>query len=267
MDSVSMVDRGLTMDNDDDPCCWICLESGPHAESGSPLRRDCSCRGLSGHAHIDCLSRYARRKSSITGTADLAAFGRPWEVCPNCTQPYRNEVAIDLSSAFIDFVDKGEHKTGMAKLAARRLRLVSFGTYLMSMSRSGAPSKYLDDAKETSRAVIAMIDEIRAEEGRISQSVQILETDAYSVLGMAHLQQGTQEGAAEAVLYFTKCREICERIGHRIGTTVAESNISLSLAKSGQSRVDTRDNLNKYDTMYQVRRREKEGGRFLPRPS
>ena len=263
------------MDNDAGPCCWICLDSGPHAESSSPLRRDCSCRGLSGYAHIDCLSRYAQRKSSIAGTADLTAFGRPWEVCPNCNQPYRNEMAIDLSSAFIEFVDEEEHtipkpmkasKTVMAKLAARRLRLVSFGTYLMSMSRSGAPSEYLDDARESSRAVLAMIDEMRAEEGHLSQSVQILETDAYSVLGMAHLQQGTKEGAAEAVLSFTKCRDICERIGHRIGMTVAESNISLSLAKSGQSRVDTKDNLNKYDTMYQVSSRGKERGRKISAP-
>ena len=247
-------------DNDDRPCCWICLESGPHAESGSPLRRNCSCRCLSGYAHTDCLSRYARRQSSIAGTADLAAFGRPWEVCPNCSQPYRNEVVIDLSSAFIDFVDEGKHNNDMTRLAARRLRLVAFGTYLMSTSRSGAPSKSLDDAKEASRAVIAMIDEMRAEEGmRLPQPVQILETDAYSVLGMAHLQQETGGGAAEAVLYFTKCRDMCEKIGHRLGMTVAESNIALSLAKSGQSRVvDTRENLSKYDTMYQVRRREKE---------
>ena len=250
----------VTTDNDDQPCCWICLDSGPHAESGSPLRRDCSCRGLSGYAHTDCLSRFARRKSTIAGTAELAAFGRPWEVCPNCTQPYRNETAFELSSAFIDFVDEGEHKTAMTRLAARRLRLVAFGTYLMSTSRSGAPSKHLDEAKETSHAVIAMIDEMRAEEGvLLPQSVQILETDAYSVLGMAHLQQETGGGAAEAVLYFTKCRDMCEKIGHRLGMTVAESNIALSLAKSGQSRVvDTRENLSKYDTMYQVRRREKE---------
>jgi len=247
------MDRATT-DDDDRPCCWICLDSGPHAESGSPLRRECSCRGLSGYAHSDCLARYARRKSSIAGTADLAAFGRPWDVCPNCSQSYRNEVAMDLSSAFIAYVDEGEHKkNGMARLAARRLRLVAFGTYLMSTSRSGTPSKYLDDAKEAALAVIAIIDEMRAGEGtRLSQSVQILETDAYSVLGMAHLQQGTGDGAAEAVTYFTKCRDMCERIGHRLGTTVAESNMALSLAKSGRgSVVNTSDNLSKYDTMYQ----------------
>ena len=265
-----------TTDIDDRPCCWICLDSGPHAESGSPLRRDCSCRGLSGYAHAECLSRYARRKSSIAGTADLKAFGRPWEVCPNCSQSYRNEVAMDLSSAFIHFVDEGEHTipkpaTPWARLAARRLRLVTFGAYLMSTSRSGSPSKYLDDAMEAARAVITMIDEMRAEmeagEGtRLSQSVQILESDAYSVLGMAHLQRGTGDGAAEAVLYFTKCRDICERIGYSLGTTVAESNMALSLAKSGQSTVvDTNDNLSKYDAMYQVRRRRREtlDGRLL----
>ena len=44
--------------------CWICLEEEAD-DSGEPLRRDCSCRGGSGWAHVACLVEYSKEKSKI----------------------------------------------------------------------------------------------------------------------------------------------------------------------------------------------------------
>lgn len=65
--------------NDDDESqseCWICLDGGPD-EGGGPLRRDCSCRGQSGFAHLSCLEQYAAQKSK-DGFDPWEHKGNPW---------------------------------------------------------------------------------------------------------------------------------------------------------------------------------------------
>ena len=49
-------------DDDEEDVCWLCLEDG-RDESGQPLRRDCSCRGGSGWAHLPCIVEYAKQKN------------------------------------------------------------------------------------------------------------------------------------------------------------------------------------------------------------
>ena len=41
-------------DETNKPECWICLDDGPDENGGMP-RRDCSCRGDAGFAHLMCL--------------------------------------------------------------------------------------------------------------------------------------------------------------------------------------------------------------------
>jgi hypothetical protein len=90
----------------DIPSCYICLDEGPD-EAGKPLVRDCSCRGdTAGFAHLSCIIEYAEQKSKQEADSDLAAFSRPWGKCNNCYQSFQNQVALDLSSAFISFVEE-----------------------------------------------------------------------------------------------------------------------------------------------------------------
>ena len=70
--------------------CWICLESDAN-EDGELPRRDCSCRGDAGFAHLSCLVTYARTKG-----ADA------FEDCPTCKQSYQNELALDLANTHLD---------------------------------------------------------------------------------------------------------------------------------------------------------------------
>ena len=57
-----------------EPECWICLDDGPDENGGMP-RRDCSCRGDAGFAHLMCLQEYARQKEGINLFENV---GNPW---------------------------------------------------------------------------------------------------------------------------------------------------------------------------------------------
>ena len=62
-------------DGDDEllPHCWVCLggdrdcnwwqwlNNNNSTDKVEPLRRDCSCRGLAGYAHLSCLIEYEPR--------------------------------------------------------------------------------------------------------------------------------------------------------------------------------------------------------------
>ena len=69
----------------DAPCCWLCLEEGPD-ESGAPLVRNCSCRGLSGFAHLSCLQKYAEsegRRAYDRAIIDPSDVAKAFITCPN----------------------------------------------------------------------------------------------------------------------------------------------------------------------------------------
>lgn len=73
------------------------------------MRRDCSCRGSFGHAHLHCLVNYAKDKSyQIDETCidtRMAKFRTTWKVCHNCKQLYRGQLRIDMANKFVKFAD------------------------------------------------------------------------------------------------------------------------------------------------------------------
>ena len=86
--------------------CWICLDGDPDDE-GKPIVRDCSCRGDdAGFAHLSCLIKYARnRTSELIEIGEGDSFG-PWKKCPNCSQDYQRQVALDMARSLLSFVDE-----------------------------------------------------------------------------------------------------------------------------------------------------------------
>ena len=96
---------GATMAIPDGSACYFCL--GEEAdEEGMPLVRDCSCRGDSaGFAHLSCLEKYAKQKCKQAVDGNTVAFSEPWHKCNNCKQPFQNQLAIDLASAFVSFAE------------------------------------------------------------------------------------------------------------------------------------------------------------------
>jgi len=78
--------------------------------------RDCSCRGdTAGFAHLSCIVEYAEQKSEQAADSDRTGFSTPWEKCNNCHQPFQNQVALDVSSAFISFAEKAYNFPGNGK--------------------------------------------------------------------------------------------------------------------------------------------------------
>jgi hypothetical protein len=90
------------------------LEERAADEGGKPLVRDCSCRGdNAGFAHLSCITKYAEQKSKLAATKmDLPAFSRSWRECPNCKQPYQNQISLDLSSNFVSFAEANYDNSG-----------------------------------------------------------------------------------------------------------------------------------------------------------
>ena len=90
---------------EEEDTCWLCLDV--NHDSGQPLRRDCSCRGGSGFAHLHCIVEYAKQKTEQwhggedPDPGDLLA----WMDCPNCKQEYQNQLGVDTATEFIKFIE------------------------------------------------------------------------------------------------------------------------------------------------------------------
>jgi hypothetical protein len=65
------------------------------------------------------------------GRRDLPSFREPWYKCTNCKQPFQNQLAIDLSSAFVSFAEvtyghpDGSKWDKLKVMAALRLKVES----------------------------------------------------------------------------------------------------------------------------------------------
>ena len=105
--------------------CWICLEDG-HDDLGQPLRRDCSCRGESaGFAHLSCYIEYAEQKSRYMRST-MGDITEPWNFCPNCRQPFMNNLFIDLAMAYEDFVNREYPDNAMFRHSVFQLKMRVF---------------------------------------------------------------------------------------------------------------------------------------------
>jgi hypothetical protein len=65
---------------------------------------------LAGFAHLSCLTSYAEQKckQAVDGNTvafSIDSFAGPWKMCNNCKQPFQNQLAIDLASAFVSFAE------------------------------------------------------------------------------------------------------------------------------------------------------------------
>jgi len=96
---------GRILSDPDGAVCYFCL--GEEADDeGSPLVRDCSCRGDSaGFAHLSCLTTYAEQKCKQADERDMSEFTEPWEICNNCKQNFQGQLAIDLASSCVSFAE------------------------------------------------------------------------------------------------------------------------------------------------------------------
>ena len=77
------------------------------------------------------MTNYAEQKCRAANYIDFDAFVEPWNKCNNCKQTFQNQLAVDLSSAFVSFAEAiygqpGDSKWDKLKvLAALRTKVMA----------------------------------------------------------------------------------------------------------------------------------------------
>ncbi len=201
--------------------CWICLEA---AYPDNPLRRDCTCRGSSGFAHISCLVSYAKHESTkydddilqqrvqasvtegLVQKCSIKNFTSPWTTCPNCCHKYKNKLAEELADAFTDFATAHRYHGN----ALVRLILLSQG------SRSTTQQRRSDEKEK-----LSLVWELQKKNlDPISQLFLTVsfEVEAHLNLGSIYYEEYEHDITNQAILtnarrHLKKCKEISKGLG------------------------------------------------------
>ena len=233
----------------DGAACYFCL--GEEAdEEGKPLVRDCSCRGDSGFAHLDCLVKYAEQKCKAVVDRDLAAFAEswhkfsePWYKCNNCRQPFQNQLSIDLASAFVSFTEASYSHPSCSKWDKLKV-LESLRMQIVALAIHG------NEVDKTERTMLInnMLSIINQTKKELNMSRWIHmpkaseEYQYYRILcgnyeALAHMQIGmnlssdtSEEGKNVVIGRFKKARAIYNLVDMKIEAQRMEDIISVYIA-------------------------------------
>lgn len=204
--------------------CWICLEEG--SDETGQLVRDCSCRGSAGFAHLACIVKYAEhlmQQHRCHNEVDDS-----WRKCPNCHQHYRNELAYDLATERVSFVEKNCPNDLPILLEAlfAKLPIIAYMGLV-----DGHPEQRVE-CKHIANKLLSIIRVMKAKNGTSlwPEEFLLIEGSAYNILGKLALCEGTKESLKIAVEYSSKYGDICEAAGCPI--VVKDAEASLALAKS-----------------------------------
>ena len=195
-----------------DASCYLCGGDGSEA----PLIRDCSCKGEdNGWAHTQCIVKNAE----IISDNNSLEFSRGWKSCGCCKQPFKNEVAIDMSIRFIGYASKKcpENEAIIINAHVQTLRSIT-NAYLTTPRPC-----YNNKARE-------MAENIRLKIGQVNLSKEskiYLEAAICNCIGDIALCEGTGASLNEAVRHFETCRDLCQSIG----AAVSEACRGLDAAK------------------------------------
>lgn len=246
--------------DDSDKWCCICFEKGRDI-SGKPLRRgDCSCRGDAGLVHLSCILDHAIEKTEQWDGYELGEFRKIWRECPKCKGEYRNnELAIDLANEAVAFVE--ERYPGDKWMQIQTL-YVKLGTILFTGAYHEETKQI--EAKKIGNEILSIIDQMK-KETTLSNAVVQIQIDAYSSLGIVAFNQGTRDGAKEAIGYFEISRDISKEAGYAEGVMIAESNIGNARYKYEGSIDVNKEKIEKFRALYEqsVSRRGQEDVRTI----
>jgi len=186
-----------------DATCYLC---GGGDLDAAPLVRDCSCLGYNGWAHIQCIVNYAETVSDKNYSVE---FSRGWKSCGSCEQPFKNEVAINMSIRFIGYASKKcpENEAIIINAHVQTLRSIS-NAYITTPRPC-----YNNKARE-------MAENIRLKIGQVNLSREskiYLEAAICNCIGDVALYEGTEASLNEAVRHFETCRDLCQSIGAAVG--------------------------------------------------
>ncbi|KAL9185696.1 hypothetical protein ACHAXT_003473 [Thalassiosira profunda] len=184
--------RPAAAKSEDEDTCWLCLDA-VH-ETGAPLRRECSCRGGSGFAHLPCLVEYAKDWSQ-KHERDMVKFGRVWKDCPNCEQEYGDQLGFDMATAMGEFVQSKYPESKIHTLASLLISLLNL------MQRKNVPNMR-ELARGRTERILEMVAEMKAEQSPLPHFARNVEFQAYFTQAFITLDEGS---ASEAVLQLEQC--------------------------------------------------------------
>jgi hypothetical protein len=222
--------------NEGDLTCWICLDG----DASGALRRDCSCRGSSGHAHLACLTMHAASESNnidglVTPSDRFDKLRYPWKVCPNCKQRYQGRLRIDMANGFIAFVERVYKNKSTSTSWFCEVYPKEFLTLESLAGKLDAvfSANQLDSVRETSVQILVMVERLQSER-RMMEEHQVyiiqLEADANHKLALSYpdyhprKKQHLEKAAAlfkSPILSFSKH---CASVLAKIETQLAQEN-------------------------------------------
>jgi hypothetical protein len=202
--------------------CYLCLDGGVD-ESDQPLRRDCACHGSdAGFVHLLCLTKYAAASKS-NWPCTISEVIKPWEVCPNCRQEYRNELAVDIATEFVSYVRRQYPDDTQRQVESLYVKLRALKSMLERLTP--VQKKEFD---VIANVMLSLIDRLKGEATPLSKYYSEAEAYVYNTLGQIAFYEGTEESVKRAVGYFEKKLKVSESIGHAENILIAKRNIALA---------------------------------------
>ncbi len=202
------------------PSCWLCLGEGPDV-SGMPLVRNCSCRGSSGFAHLSCIIRYAE----IDGRncyQTKGNIGTAFQECPNCKQEFQNDLRYHLERARVSFVEREFSHDDMLYLRAliHRVRVLLDAETEKDADRA--------EGHQICYKMDSLIDELKRQHSQQEWSGEFMKMEAVIkyVIGLFHMNSGTEDDLQEALEYFSSAIYLFTLIGDELHILSAKKNIA-----------------------------------------
>jgi hypothetical protein len=227
------------------PVCYLCLDGGVD-EADQPVRRDCACRGSdAGFVHLTCLAGYAEIK--CVQASDMNEFRKPWRDCPSCHQQYQNELAVDIATEFVSFVRRQYADDTRMQVVSLNLKMLSlldiFGRLQPVQKR---------ETGATANVQLSLIGLLKGEVSPLPRHYSQMEAFAYYVHGWIAIDEGTEESARKAVVYFEKSLQVLEAIGDTVHIAAAKHNIAIARSKYDDGNNDE-ELMKAYQELYEMR--------------
>jgi hypothetical protein len=186
---------------------------------------------------------YAEQKCRAAVDGDMKAFIEPWHKCTNCKQPFQNQLAIDLTSAFASFAEVTYGHEGNNKWDKLKVMVVICNK-IESLNK--LPNADAGTQEELNNKLLSTIDQTKKDLNMNSwvhmpkssveyQYYKLLcgnyEAYAHEHLGGMFLRDSSEEGFKAMMQHFKKARAIYNLVDMKDDVSRMDILISFVTAK------------------------------------
>jgi hypothetical protein len=213
---------------DDAPCCWLCLEEGPDDDaSGKPLVRNCSCRGISGFAHLSCAVTFAEHESREAYKRD--EYSNAFIICPNCKQEYQGEVQHAMAKAQIEFIER-EYKNN------HKLYLEAMGFNMYSLDFEDEQHRL--EGEVICSKMLSIIEKVDKDPSLQHNGMNHSMARAHHSMGLFHKEFGSKDNLEKAKKNYERAKVLYEMVGEEVSVMTIERQICIVVAKLNGNEVE-----------------------------